>query len=88
MICTSVISCLSSGLAKNKNYVHVCSTFPAFLFILKVWFFKKMAGGGGGGGGDKPYTKAVRQKCFYSIFQRYNNYVTNFQKSAAILTKK
>ena len=31
VICTNVIQCLSSGLAKNKkNYVHVCPVFPFF----------------------------------------------------------
>ena len=44
MICTSVVPCLSTGLAKNdKNYVNVCPIFPAF------WpFFQKWGGGGGG----------------------------------------
>ena len=36
---TSVISCLSSGLAKTINYVHVCPIFRACLAILKVWLF-------------------------------------------------
>ena len=41
MICTSVIPCLSSGLAKNnkiipENYVHVCPMLRAFMIILKV----------------------------------------------------
>ena len=39
MICTSVIPCLSSGLAKNDK---VFVLFPGFLAILKVWrFFQK-----------------------------------------------
>ena len=42
MICTSVVPCLSSGLAKNNNYVHVCPTFPAFLPFLRFGFFSKM----------------------------------------------
>ena len=42
MICTSVIPCLSSGLAKNNNYVYVCPIFPAFLPFLKFGFFSKM----------------------------------------------
>ena len=53
MICTSVIPCLSTGLAKNDTIMSiVCLIFPFFLAILKVWLFSKM-------GGDKPYTKAV-----------------------------
>ena len=60
MICTSVISCLFSGLAKNdKNMcMFVLFSRPAFLATLKVWLFRS-GGGGGGGGGGKPDTKAV-----------------------------
>ena len=41
MICTSVIPCLSSGLAKNDK---VFVLFPSFLAILKVWRFLKNRG--------------------------------------------
>ena len=41
MICTSVIPCLSSGLAKNDK---VFVLFPGFLAILKVWRFLKNRG--------------------------------------------
>ena len=46
MICSSVILCLSTGLAKisDQNYVHVCPIFPAFLAILKVWLFFENGG--------------------------------------------
>ena len=53
--------------------------FPAFLAILKIWLFFQ-------NGGDKLYTKAVKHDIL-SIFERYNNKVTIFQKSQAILTK-
>ena len=39
MICTSVIPCLSSGLAKNDKIMSVFVLFPGFLAILKVWLF-------------------------------------------------
>ena len=45
MTWTSVMPCLSSGLAKNKkNYDHVCLIFPAFLAIFKVWPFFENGG--------------------------------------------
>ena len=53
MICTSVIPCLSTGLAKNDT---IMSMFVLFfwLFIFghyeRLAFFPKWRGGGGGGG--------------------------------------
>ena len=56
MICTGVLPCLSSGLAKNNNLCPCLSYFPGFLVILKVWLFSTME--------DKPNTKAVKQDIF------------------------
>ena len=53
MICTSVIPCLSSDLAKNDRVMSCLSYFPAFLAILKFWLFVENRG-------DKHYTKAVK----------------------------
>ena len=47
MICTSVMLCLSTDLAKNDKIlsnVNVCPIFPAFLAILKVWLFFQNGG--------------------------------------------
>ena len=54
MICTSMVPCLSSGLAKNNKMMSMFVLFSQFFAILKVWlFFLKWW--------DKPYTKAVTQ---------------------------
>ena len=44
MICTSVVPCLSSGLAKNNKIMSKFVLFPAFLAILKVWLFFENGG--------------------------------------------
>ena len=58
MICTSVMPCLSSGLAKNNKVMSIFSRL--FGHFESLAFFEL----GGGGGGGKPYTKAVRQDVF------------------------
>ena len=54
MICTSVVPCLSSGLAKNSKimsmFVQLSWLFCRFYGLA---FFRKW--------GDKPYTKVVKQ---------------------------
>ena len=53
MICTSVIPCLSSGLAKNDKIMSVFVLFPGFFgHFESLAFFSKI--------GDKPHTKAVK----------------------------
>ena len=42
MICTSVVSCLSSGLAKNNKIMFMFVLFSAFVAILKVRLFSKI----------------------------------------------
>ena len=54
MICTSVVPCLSSGLAKITKLCPCLSNFPGFFAVFKVWLFIRKWG-------DKPYTKAVKQ---------------------------
>ena len=54
MICTSVVPCLSSGLAKNNKIMSMFVQLPGFFAVFKVWFFFRKWG-------DKPYTKAVKQ---------------------------
>ena len=53
MICTSVVPCLSTGLAKNDK---IMSTFVLFSLLFghfqSLAFFRKWV--------DKPYTKAVK----------------------------
>ena len=53
MICTGVVPCLYSGLAKNKKLCPCLSNFPGFFAVFKVWLFSKW--------GNKLYTKAVKQ---------------------------
>ena len=48
MICTGVIPCLSSGLAKNNKIMSMFVLFSQLFGHLKVWFFLE-----NGGGGDK-----------------------------------
>ena len=45
MICTSLIPCLSSGLAKNNKIMSTFVLFSSFFFvILKVWLFFENGG--------------------------------------------
>ena len=39
MICTSVILCLSTGLANKRKIMSMFVLFSRFLAILKVWAF-------------------------------------------------
>ena len=66
MICTIVISCLPSGLAKNNKIMSMFVLFSRFLAILQVWLFSKM--------GDKSYTKAVKQDISVNFFKFSNNF--------------
>ena len=72
MICTSVVPCLSTGLAKNDKIMSCLSYFPGFLAILKVWpFFEN---------GGTNLTPKQSNMIFWSNFERYNNKVAIFQK--------
>ena len=70
MICTNVVLCLSSGLAKNNKIMSKFVLFPSHFESLVI--FSKM---GGGGGGRKPYTKAVKRDVFvdFSKVQKLNS---------------
>ena len=53
MICTNVVPCLSTGLAKNDKIMSVFVLFSRlFGHFESLAFFRKW--------GDKPYTKAVK----------------------------
>ena len=53
MICISVISCLSCGLAKNDKIMSMFVPVPRIIgHFESLAFFSKM--------GNKPYTKAVK----------------------------
>ena len=54
MICTSVIPCLPSGLAKNNKIMSTFLLFSQFFFSYfeSLFFFRNR--------GDKPYSKAVK----------------------------
>ena len=39
MICTSVVPCLSSGLAKITKLCPCLSNFPGIFAVFKVWLF-------------------------------------------------
>ena len=80
MICTSVVPCLSSGLAKITKLCPCLSNFPGFFAVFKVWLFFE--------NGETNLTPKQSSRMFQSIFKRYNNNITIFQKSAAILTTK
>ena len=81
MICTNVIPCLSSGLAKNDKIMSMFVLFPGFFghFESLAFFFEN---------GGTNLTPKQSNLIFYSIFERYNNKVTIFKKSLAVLTKK
>ena len=62
MICTSVMPCLSSGLAKNNKIMSMFVLFSLlFSHFESLAFFES--------GGDKPYTKAVKQDIFSQFFK-------------------
>ena len=53
MICTSVVPCLSTGLAKNDKIMSMFVLFPQLVgHFESLVFFRKW--------GDKPYTNAVK----------------------------
>ena len=55
MICTSVVPCLSSGLAKNNKTMSVFVLFSwLFGHFERMAFFEKKRGGGGGGANLTP----------------------------------
>ena len=61
MICTSVIPCLSSGLAKNNKIMSMFVLFFwLFLAFCKFGFFSKI--------GDRPYTKTVKKNVLSQFF--------------------
>ena len=62
MICTSVIPCLPSGLAKNNKIMSMSVLFSRNFGHLKVLFFSKME--------DKPYTRVDKQDVFSQFFKR------------------
>ena len=80
MICTSVVPCLSTGLAKNDKIMSMFVLFSRLLAILKVWLFFE--------NGGTNLTPKQSNMIFWSNFERYNNKVAIFQKSLAILTEK
>ena len=59
LTCTTVIPCLSSGLAENDKII----SLPAFLATLKVRLFLRKWGGGGGGG-QTLHQSVVEQDAF------------------------
>ena len=62
MICTSVVPCLSTGLAKNDKIMSMFVLFSRlFGHIQSLAFFRKW--------GDKPYTKAVKHDYFGQILR-------------------
>ena len=69
MICTGVIPCLSSSLAKNDKIMSMFVLFPGFFgHFESLAFFEN---------GETPKQSNL---IFQSIFERYNNKVTIFQK--------
>ena len=62
MICTTVVPCLSSGLAKNNKIMSMFVLLPGFLGHFKsLSCFQNW--------GDKPCTKAVQQDVFSLFFK-------------------
>ena len=81
MICTSVVPCLSTGLAKNDKIMSMFVLFSRlFGHFASLAFFSKM--------GRQTFTPKQSNMIFWSNFERYNNKVAIFQKSPAILTEK
>ena len=81
MICTSIITCLSSGLAKNNK---IMSMFVLFSLLFghfeSLAFFSKMGG--------RTLQQSSRIGRFSQYFKDTACKVTIFQKSAATFTKK
>ena len=77
MICTSTIPCLSSGFAKGNEIMSLFVLFPAFL---KVWLFSKMGG--------QTLHQSSQTRMLLVNFSKVQQLSNNFQRSAAILTKK
>ena len=83
MICTSVVPCLSTGLAKNDKIMSMFVLFSRlFGQFESLAFFRKWGNGG------TNLTPKQSNMIFWSNFERYNNTVAIFQESAAILTEK
>ena len=79
MICSSVIPRLSSGLAKDDGFMSMFVLFSWLFGHFKSLFFFKWG---------TNLTPKQSNMIFKSIFERYNNKVTIFQKSLATLTEK
>ena len=72
MICTSVIPCLSTGLAKNNQIMSMFVLFSRLLgHFESLACFQKLE--------DKPYTKAVKWDVF-SEFSKVGILSNNFLK--------
>ena len=80
MICTGVVPCLSTGLAKNDK---IMSMFV--LFSRLSGHFESLAFFENRGTNLTPKQSNI---IVWSNFERYNNKVAIFQKSPAILTEK
>ena len=81
MICTSVVPCLSTGLAKNDKIMSMFVLFSRLSgHFESLAFFSK--------NGGTNLTPKQSNMIFWSNFERYNNKVAIFQKSPAILTGK
>ena len=81
MICTSVVPCLSSGLAKNNKIMSMfVQLFRLFLPFLRFGFFSKMV--------RQTLHQSSQTGCFSQFLKGTTLNITIFQKSAAILTTK
>ena len=80
MICTSMVPCLSTVLAKNDKITSMFVLFSRlFGHFESLAFFEN---------GGTNLTPKQSNMIFRSNFERYNNKVASFQKSPAILTEK
>ena len=80
MICTSVVPCLSTGLAKNNKIMSMFVLFSQlFGHFESLAFFEN---------GKTNLTPKQSNMIFWSNFERYSNKVGIFQKSPAILIEK
>ena len=80
MICTSVVPCLSSGLAKCNKIMSYFSSFFRHFGIFS--FFEN-----GRGGGGTNLTQKQPNGVFLVNFSKVQQLSNNFSKNAAILTK-
>ena len=80
MICTSVVPCLSTGLAKNDKIISMFVLFSRLFGHFESLAFLE--------NGGTNLTPKQSNMIFRSNFERYNNKVAIFQKSPAILTEK